>query len=207
MPNREFPFTPIKKSIYKTPQTTPHSTVRKQIMREDHSQMSNYRTGRIPKYIPGYKFGELTLLSRYGNRAILECSCGNVIEVSIPALTTGGKSDCGHVAAERDLETVTNQSRDMLYWTWRNMLNRCEDPYNPDYKNYGGAGVTIYGPWHDFEKFKSDLGTRPFGTSLDRIDPYGNYEPSNCRWATVHEQAHNKRQRKPRADGVDLTKE
>lgn len=168
-----------------------------------------YKSGRPQLYKAGTKFGELTILERYGNRATLSCSCGNVVEVSMTALTAGGKRDCGHVAAEAMLDRQENKPvGNQLYWIWRNMKNRCEDPNNPGYKDYGGRGITIWPAWSDdttgFTTFQSDMGQRPSPEyTLDRMDSNGNYEPSNVRWATMQEQALNKRPRK-RANNGDL---
>jgi hypothetical protein len=73
------------------------------------------------------------------------------------------------------------------------MKRRCESINHHDYKRYGAAGVTVCKRWHDFAKFLADMGTRPPGYSLDRINPFGNYTPTNCRWATPKEQANNRR--------------
>jgi hypothetical protein len=73
------------------------------------------------------------------------------------------------------------------------MKQRCLNPKATAYAYYGGRGVTICERWMSFDNFLADMGERPEGRTLDRIDPYGNYEPSNCRWATYAEQTHNRR--------------
>lgn len=85
------------------------------------------------------------------------------------------------------------------YSSWRNMRNRCLNPSNKDYPNYGGRGITIDPAWDDFKVFLKELGPRPEGTTLDRIDVNGDYSLSNCKWSTPKEQAANRRiKRKPR---------
>ena len=76
--------------------------------------------------------------------------------------------------------------------SWDAMRARCLRPANCNFARYGGRGITICPAWDDFAVFLSDMGYRPLGTSLDRINGRGNYEPGNCRWATKIEQTLNR---------------
>jgi hypothetical protein len=79
------------------------------------------------------------------------------------------------------------------YHAWQNMRQRCGNPRNRRFRNWGGRGIKVCERWADFENFLADMGIRPHGTTLDRRDTNGHYEPGNCRWATPTEQGRNSR--------------
>ena len=78
------------------------------------------------------------------------------------------------------------------YLSWRSMKLRCTNPSQPGWARYGGAGITVCARWQTFDNFLADMGERPEGMTLDRIDSHGNYEPSNCQWATRKTQQQNR---------------
>lgn len=92
------------------------------------------------------------------------------------------------------------------YHSWNSMKNRCNNSNLKEYKNYGGRGITYDKKWEDFREFYKDMGERPEGTTLDRIDVNGNYCKKNCRWATKEEQQRNQRIHKNKYVGISYDK-
>lgn len=117
-------------------------------------------------------------------------------------LRAGDTKSCGclkhDLTVERNLKhghsTRNGVSGTMV--SFRNMHQRCSDKACPDYPDYGGRGITVCDRWSDFTNFLSDMGERPEGRSIDRVDNEGNYEPENCQWATSKEQHANRRPRR-----------
>lgn len=120
---------------------------------------------------------------------ICECKCGNDVEVLAQSLKSGNTLSCG--CYKISIHTKHGMVNTGTYKSWSGMKSRCFHKSTPLYKNYGGRGITVCDRWLDFNNFLLDMGERPKGKSLDRIDVNKNYEPSNCRWATVFEQANN----------------
>ena len=158
------------------------------------------------KDLSGQVFGRLTVYARHPEntsegkaRWICKCECGSERVALAANLKKGFTKSCGCLKREINIARSTTHghakrnARDPTYVSWSNMRTRCHNTTNPKYRRYGGMGVSIDPRWDDFTVFLSDLGPRPEGTTLDRIDPYGNYEPKNCRWATPIVQAHNQR--------------
>jgi len=114
------------------------------------------------------------------------------------------------IAAARTMHghsLMPNGSPQYRTWTaWCSMRQRCEDPGCKDYQNYGGRGISVCPEWHEYVQFLADMGFVPEGCQLDRIDNDGNYELSNCCWATRQQQCRNRRtSHRLKIDGVERT--
>lgn len=155
--------------------------------------------------LTGKRFHRLLVIERAPNRSgrvawSCICDCGNTKDIVSINLVHEKTKSCGCLRDERTVKSNTkhgNASRNKKlpssYNVWRNMHQRCNNPNNHSHKWYGGRGINVCHRWSTFQNFYSDMGDRPKNRSLDRIDNNGNYEPSNCRWATYHEQRVNSR--------------
>lgn len=166
----------------------------------------------------GQKHGRLLVLRRgsgvsSGNKVtttwVCVCDCGQVTEVRSGDLIAGRSQSCGCLRVDllkRNNPAIVKHGRrrgqkegkrDRTYTTWIAMLSRCYNEEKEQWPYYGGRGIKVCKRWrHSFVNFLADMGERPEGRTLDRINNNGNYKKSNCRWATPSEQSFNQRKRK-----------
>ena len=132
---------------------------------------------------------------------LCSCECGNLGHVRIGDLRYGSSRSCGCLKRELMLaskrRTTHGRTKTPEYRIWTSMKSRCSNPKDTSYKHYGARGIRVCLRWlgkGGFSNFLADMGERPNSElSLDRVNNYGNYEPSNCRWATNSEQIRNRR--------------
>jgi len=151
----------------------------------------------------GEKFGRLTILrevDRKGKYRMVECQCdcGRLSVKRLGHLTAGATRSCGCLSIEtssaRSKTHGFSHSGNSEYLAWKGMHARCTNANRPDYKNYGGRGISVCARWSDFLNFLQDMGPKPTARhSLERKNNSVGYSPDNCVWATRSEQARNRR--------------
>lgn len=142
----------------------------------------------------GQKFGDLTPICRDFTwpghpHLVCECSCGQFSSPLANGLRLGSTRSCGCKKGLRRHGLTGSGVRS----SWKDMLARCYSENNVSYPNYGGRGIVVCARWLSLPNFYADMGHRPSGMSLGRINNDGDYEPTNCRWETDAQQARNTR--------------
>ena len=151
----------------------------------------------------GKQFGRLTVISEAANIGrwtawVCKCNCGKEVIVKTHELQLGDTRSCGCLFRETLYKNITkhNGKGTRLYRIWCNIKNRCTNTKDKNYQWYGAKGVKICKEWiFDFAEFRKWAENNGYSDNLtiDRINPFGNYEPLNCRWITIQEQQRNKR--------------
>ncbi len=143
----------------------------------------------------GTRIGKLTVLPRKDSDPIWGwnclCDCGNITFASNYILMYGRRKSCGCLR----LEVTTKHGKEgtLIYTTWAQMKARCLNTKHKAYKDYGGRGITVCDRWLEFKNFYSDMGEKPKGFSLDRINNNLGYSPENCKWSNQVQQLANRR--------------
>lgn len=149
-------------------------------------------------YASGEKFGKLTIISSLSKRVgstgrkissvLCKCDCGGETITTITKLRSGQMKSCG---CNKGFKHGMANSRE--YSSWCNMKSRCNNKNYNRFSDYGGRGITMCKRWEKFDNFHFDMGVRPNGKTLDRVDNLKGYSKENCKWSTPKEQSNNTR--------------